>query len=322
VVLAVLYVAHLGRASFAPLVDWHFRSHLFQGLQQAAPWLRLPLPDVWLGGFDRQLVDSQAGVTPTYLLGRILPGAVWYYFPLALVFKWPLGFLGGLLARAGLSIPSRRHRDALVAVPVLLYLAFGMFFGSLNVGVRYMLPLLPFLCVWVGGLASTRLSARGGRRARLWPRLGVALALLQAVETGLAAPWFLSFFNWPAGGPGGGYRLVNDSNVDWGQGLLALRDEMRVRGIERIHLAYHGTTDPAVYGIDYVPYLGGTPGPESDWLAVSSYYFVGLSQRMMTPRGRTPPVEIDFQALWRTRPVARPADCMYLFRVRGPGRAR
>ena len=48
---------------------------------------------------------------------------------------------------------------------------------------------------------------------------------------------------------------MNDSNVDWGQGLIALRDEMERRGIKRIHLSYHGTTDPAVYGIDYVPYL-------------------------------------------------------------------
>jgi hypothetical protein len=146
--------------------------------------------------------------------------------------------------------------------------------------------------------------------------------MLQAVETSLAAPWYLSFFNWPSGGPGGGYRLVNDSNVDWGQGLIALRDELKQRGIGRIHLAYHGTADPAVYGIDYVPYLGGVPGKESDWLAVSSYYFVGLGQRMMTTRGRTEPLWIDFQPLWGMRPEARPADCIYLFSLRGVGIVR
>ena len=66
----------------------------------------------------------------------------------------------------------------------------------------------------------------------------------------------------------------------------------------------------------YIPYLGGTPGPESDWIAVSSYYFVGLSQRMMTPRGRSDFVRIDFRPLWSVAPVARPAHCMYLFRLR------
>ena len=197
-----------------------------------------------------------------------------------------------------------------------------MFAGNLDIGIRYLFPLVPFLCVWLGGLASVRLLANLRGQGRLWLRVGLALAVLQAVETGLAAPWYLSFFNWPSGGPGGGYRLVNDSNVDWGQGLLALRDEMKQRGIGRIHLAYHGTADPALYGIDYVPYLGGAPGKESDWLAVSSYYFVGLGQRMMTPRGRTPPLSIDFRPLWGARPAARPADCIYLFPLRGAGFAR
>ena len=131
-----------------------------------------------------------------------------------------------------------------------------------------------------------------------------------------AAPWFLSFYNAAAGGPGNGDRVVNDSNVDVGQGLIALREEMARLGIGRIHLAYHGTVDPAIYGIDYVPYLGGEPGTESDWIAISSYYFVGLSQRMMTPTGRTEFVEFRFESLWSRPPAARPARCMYLFRIR------
>jgi hypothetical protein len=110
---------------------------------------------------------------------------------------------------------------------------------------------------------------------------------------------------------------VNDSNVDWGQGLIALREELARRGITRVHLAYHGTADPAVYGIDYLPYRGGVPGRESDWLAISSYYFVGLSQRMMLHEGRTEqPILLDFRPLWRQAPEAMPAGCMLLFRVR------
>ena len=146
-------------------------------------------------------------------------------------------------------------------------------------------------------------------------RGAIALAVLVAIESVSASPWQLSFFNRLAGGPGGGYRILNDSNVDWGQGLIALRAEMKRLHLGRIHLAYHGTTDPAIYGIDYVPYFGGKPGPESDWLAVSSYYFVGLTQRMMTTRGRTGPVTINFARLSQQRPVATIAGCIYLFRI-------
>jgi len=137
------------------------------------------------------------------------------------------------------------------------------------------------------------------------------------LETCLAAPWFLAFYNWPSGGVGGGDRLVNDSNVDWGQGLIALRDEMRRRGIQRILLTYHGTTDPAVYGIQSVPYLGGPVPRDAEWFAVSSYYFVGLRQRMMLASGRTPKaIGIDFSSLSARRPDAQPARCMKLFRLR------
>jgi len=232
VVLVVLNAGYLGGASLAPMRNWPFASASFKALQLLLPDLRLPLPDLWLLGMDHQVSDSQAGATPTYLLGRIMLHAVWYYFPLAFVFKWPLGFLAALFARAPLALVSRRrHRGTILAIPVVLHLGSGMFFLSLNAGVRYMFPIIPFLCIWLGGLIAPRVldSLRG--QGRLWPRVGLALVLLQAVETGFVAPWYLSFFNWPSGGPGGGYRLVNDSNVDWGQGLIALRDEMRKRGI-------------------------------------------------------------------------------------------
>lgn len=322
VVLAALGAGFLGRVSFEPIGQYGLQSQRLVSLARTIPWLRLPLPDTWLGGLDRQLVESQAGATPAFLLGRVIRHAVWYYFPLAFLFKWPLGFLGALLARTRLALARGRRRGAFLAVPVVVLLGVGMFVGNLDIGIRYLFPIVPFLCVWLGGLVSARVLAHLKGQGRLWLRVGLALALLQAVETGLAAPWYLSFFNWPAGGPGGGYRLVNDSNVDWGQGLIALRDELKARGIGRIHLAYHGTADPALYGIAYVPYLGGGPGKESDWLAVSSYYFVGLGQRMMTPHGRTPPMSIDFRPLWSVRPAARPADCIYLFPLRGAGIAR
>jgi hypothetical protein len=142
--------------------------------------------------------------------------------------------------------------------------------------------------------------------------------VLQAVEALACAPWYLSFFNLPSGGPGGGDRLVNDSNVDWGQGLIALREELARRGIPRVHLSYHGTVDPAVYGIDYVPFTGGKAGPEASWIAISSYYFVGLPQRMVTSAGTIPQVRIDFHPLWKIPPVAKPAGCMYLYPLREP----
>ena len=322
--LLILNLGYLGHTSFTPLGCFpDLMSHELQTLRDRAPGLRLPLPDDYIAGLDRQMFESQPGFTSTYLLGRDRTDRVWYYFPLALLFKWPLGFLAALLVRLALRARSRPRgrrlaREATLIVPIVLWLAASMFGARLNVGVRYVFPILPPLCIWLAGLAA--FPARIGLPARTtlarWALAGWLLAGAQAVESVAAAPWYLSFFNRLAGGPGGGDRLVNDSNVDWGQGLIALKEEMERRGIRRIHLAYHGTADPAIYGIDYVPYLGGEPGPESDWLAVSSYYWVGLTQRMMTPQGRTDWVTLDFRGLWTMPWVAHPAGCMYLFHFR------
>jgi len=210
----------------------------------------------------------------------------------------------------------RRWHEGFVLLPVVLLLLAAMTVLQLNIGIRYLFPIVPLLCVWLGGFIDPAPPPRRQRAARRWERVGATLALLQAVEVGLASPWYLAFYNPLVGGAGGGYTIVNDSNVDWGQGLIALRDELRRRGIARVNLAYHGTTDPAVYGIDYIPYQGGDPDHRSEWIAVSSYYYVGLWQRMTTREGRTAlPIRIDFRGLWGRRPVATAAGCIYLYRV-------
>jgi hypothetical protein len=312
--LVALQIGYLGRTSWEPLRAWQFDSHAFQALQQRLPGLRLPLPDTYVGGFDRQAVESQMGTTPSYLFHQVHREAPLAYFPVALTVKWPLAFLAALAVLA-LYVARRRPRFHAALWPlslVVLFLWIGMFVGRLGIGIRYVFPIVPALAVLLGALAAQR----PGDVAR-WRQAAVTLVTVQAIEACTHAPWHLSFFNALAGGPERAQWIVNDSNVDWGQGLIALREELARRGIHRVHLAYHGTAEPSVYGIDYVPYMGGQPGPESDWIAISSYYFVGLSQRMMLREGRTAlPIRLDFQPLWNRRPDAMPAGCMLLFRLR------
>ena len=316
--LVMLQIGYGGRTSWRPIGERvPFQSSRFHALQRAAPWLVLPLPDAFVIGLDIQGREGQGG-TPTYLLGQIRTGRVWSYFPIALLAKWPLGFLVALPARVTVMIRRRRRRwhEAFVLVPAALLLLSAMTVLQLNIGIRYLFPIVPLLCVWFGGFTDSAPAPRRERSARRWARIGATLALIQAVEVAAASPWYLAFYNTLVGGVGAGYSIVNDSNVDWGQGLIALRDELRRRGIAPVNLAYHGTTDPAVYGIDYIPYTGGDPDHRSEWIAVSSYYYVGLWQRMTTRAGRTAlPMRIDFRGLWGQKPVAVAAGCIYLYRV-------
>lgn len=319
--IALVDLGYLGQVSFLPMAHRGLESARFKQLAHALPWLRLPLPDAYIAGFDYLQYLTQS-FKPIYVNGAIRADSVWWYFPLAAAVKWPLGWLALLALRLAQAVARRRlpsWDEGFALVPALLVLAVCMA-SDLAYGLRYLLPAMPFFCVWVGGLLEPQAAgAKGAQptRARAAPAWALAAWLslaAQAIECAAATPWQLSHFNAFAGGRGD--RIVNDSSVDWGQGLIALRDEMKRRGIGRILLTYHGTTDPALYGIEYVPYKGGPLDPSIDWIAVSTYYFVGLSQRMVTPAGDTPFLGVDFRPYWSLTPVATPANCMYLFRVR------
>jgi hypothetical protein len=311
--LVLLEAGYLFRVSLTPIAQWHFESVAFQHLQERAPWLRLPLPTTWVVGFDRQALESQSGRTPCFFLGKELPQAPLAYFPVALLIKWPLGFIAALLVCAAFMI-KRRPPWRKLAWPLALAAAFVVivvFVGRMGIGIRYLFPLIPAFAVTLGAAASGR-----GSASPRWRQAMIALAVVQGVEACAHAPWHLSFFNVLAGGTERAQFIINDSNIDWGQGLIALRDEMRRRGIARVYLSYHGTADPAAYGIDNVPYLGGAPGHEADWIAISSYYFVGEAQRMMLHDRRTDRMRLDFRPLWSRRADATPAGCMLLYRLR------
>src|SRR6185503_9776536 len=57
-------------------------------------------------------------------------------------------------------------------------------------------------------------------------------------------------------------RLLSDSNLDWGQDLPLLADWQQKHSGTRLYLSYFGSTDPHVYGIDYVNIAEGYPFSE------------------------------------------------------------
>jgi hypothetical protein len=71
-------------------------------------------------------------------------------------------------------------------------------------------------------------------------------------------PHYLSFFNILAGGPSNGYKILVDSNIDWGQDLLRLKHWMGDHDVSHVKLSWFGTADPQYYGLSYDP-LPGLP---------------------------------------------------------------
>lgn len=208
------------------------------------------LPEAWLYG----LLDAiRASDRESYLLGRIYPHGTWLYFPVAFMVKTPLPTLIALLVAVMVSLGRRslRGAESFLLIPAAVFFAIACS-SNLNIGLRHILPIYPFLFVWIGGVLSPLWSSRA-RAARLGVSL---LGIWLLISTWRVSPDYLAFFNELAGGPGGGHRVLVDSNLDWGQDLKGLRDWMSAHGVSRIQLAYFGTLDPAYYGIDANPLPG------------------------------------------------------------------
>ena len=77
----------------------------------------------------------------------------------------------------------------------------------------------------------------------------MASLLFHAASSLRAFPNYLSYSNELWGGPSKTYRVLTDSNVDWGQGLPAVKRYLETHAATPCWLAYFGTVDPAHYEI-------------------------------------------------------------------------
>ena len=188
------------------------------------------------------------GALPTVLFGRRYASAQWFYFPAVFAVKSTLAFLLlCILAPLGAAFWGRQfRREALfLALPAAIYLAAAMGSGF-NYGVRHLLPVYPFLMILVS-FAAWNL----GRRHRALAALVAALILFHAVSSLRAFPNYIPYSNELWGGPEKTYRVLSDSNVDWGQGLLQMKQYIDRQQIKDCWFAYFGTTsvDVSYYGI-------------------------------------------------------------------------
>jgi hypothetical protein len=247
--------AALGVAAAATAVVWASYLAVDPRLRWAAPpdlpavhGLRalavevLPFPQAYLDGMRIQF-GLEDGTFSGFLLGRLYQGSLWYYLPVALLIKTPLGMLALWAAGVAATLVVPRLRAAapylLLTPAVLLAVALD---GSRDFGVRYAIFVPIFLAVAAGGVAALRWRAS---------HVATAVAVLAVAVSSLRTfPYYLPYSNEAFGGPSKTYLRLHDSNVDWGQDLGRLADRLRERYPgERVWLVYKGSGIPEEYGI-------------------------------------------------------------------------
>jgi hypothetical protein len=234
-------------------------------------------PEAWIYG---QLYAFKYLKKISFLLGQTSDEGFWSYFPVAFAVKTPLPTLMILIVGLNMFLRGRlnRMRAFFLLVPAVVYFSLAVA-SRANIGLRYILPIYPFLFVLAGGAV-----AELWRHTRL--RKGVAFLAVWSLWTCLSIyPDYLAFFNGLVGGPDNGYKVLLDSNLDWGQDLKGLKRWMDAKGIKKVWLVYFGAAYPEYYGIDSATVEGSwieydPPAtrsiPNSRYMALSAHLLYGV----------------------------------------------
>lgn len=213
------------------------------------------LPRSYVSGLAQAVAYNTDG-HPAFALGEYSTRGWWWYFPLAFLVKTPtctlLLFFWGL-GRWYRRSPREGPDDTFLAVAAAAFAIFAMK-SQINVGLRHVLPIYPFLMVLSGGVRFGN-SAPGRRASLAWAAL-----LVGTGTAGLAAaPHFLASFNMPSRALFERHEMLVDSNLDWGQDLGRLKAWVERHGISSLKLAYFGTASPRHLGLQHEV----LPGPDA-----------------------------------------------------------
>jgi len=218
-----------------------------RGSSNHAVHLALPAGE-YAEGLRLVWLSNQVG-RATWFFGRLYPhGAPKVYFPAVILLKWPTILL--LLFFASLVLGVRKTCRA--PGDLLIMSLFGLLFLALalqsriTLGDRHLLPVYPFALLIAGGIWEH------AHRHRATIAVLMLALCLNAADALRYAPDYLAYFNIFVK-PNSAWHLLTDSNLDWGQGLIALRAYQQQHPNEVLHLAYFGSVDPSLYGIRAEP---------------------------------------------------------------------
>jgi 4-amino-4-deoxy-L-arabinose transferase-like glycosyltransferase len=210
----------------------------------------------YLEGIADIVVHNQGG-HKTFLLGQSAETQRPWFQPGLALMKWPPIVLF-LFAFALFLLITRKVRARVDLLVLSLFpacfLLFQMLLSRISTGERHFLPVYPFVLLLCGATwefaeaQGKRSIERGSVRKRTLAFLIVAAILVNAADVLRYAPDYLSYCNILISNRNS-YKYFSDSNLDWGQGLLALRRYEEQHPEENIWLAYFGSVDPAVYGV-------------------------------------------------------------------------
>ena len=274
-------------------------AYLFQGFEP------------WLSGFSRFKSLADAGRL-AFFLGEYSYEGWWSYYLVCFLIKTPIGSLVLIAAsllcyRAGSPLQWREVIFLLLPVAVIFL---AMTQSKVNIGLRHILPIYPFLFVLASRVATVHF-----RRHWIAPLLIGTPLVLTAISSLRIAPHQLAYFNEFVGGPDQGYRYLSDSNVDWGQDLKGVKTYTENENLPIIYFSYFGTAPPSYYGIRYQYVPGAWPlewPPPADEVPADAPRKI-LAVSVSNLQDVSTPYDPLFRWLWLRQPVAKIGYSIFIY---------
>jgi MFS family permease len=196
-----------------------------------------------------------------YLMGEHSPDGWWYYFPLGFVVKSGVATLLALSLSIFLLLKKKTDKKIIyfILIPAVILLIVSMV-SNVNIGVRHILPLYILAFIVIGSLAKFKSMA------------AALLVILLIVEFILIGPYYLSFFNFISGGSHQGYKIMVDSNTDWGQDLFRIKNYIDENHIENPYVEYYwnGPSSLNYYQISHRPLSNFQYGASSGTIIIGA----------------------------------------------------
>jgi 4-amino-4-deoxy-L-arabinose transferase-like glycosyltransferase len=203
-----------------------------------------------------------------FLLGQFSSNGWPHYYFVAFFLKTPLGAIVLLVMAL---VAARRSKSLAMSASFLfvaLFFAVSMT-SHIDLGLRYVLPIYPFLYTAICIALATVVTER--RRAIA---VGV-LVTWHCVSSVIAYPSYISYFNELIGGNRNADHFLIDSNLDWGQDLRRLKLWCDANHVELIRLDYFGGGEPSYEFGDRAERFSA-PSPQllpKGWFAVSRHFY-------------------------------------------------
>ncbi|MBU1123031.1 phospholipid carrier-dependent glycosyltransferase [Patescibacteria group bacterium] len=261
-----------------------------------------------INGFMYQFMHAVGGHW-AYLFGHYRTSGWLIYFIVSFLVKTPLITIALIILsliywKRGCKLKSLEA--ALLLSPIIVFM-FVMSIGAINIGIRYILPVYPFLIIIAARIATFDLRSR---LTNIIAFVGTVLILI--ISTFPYSDHALSYFNEAAGGPENGWRILSDANVDWGNGLKDLKKYMEDNDIDTVHLSYFGTASPAAYGINYEFVPTATTFELPNAIAKGDPFILAISVTNLQGTLFYKNTDI-YQWLWDREPIAKPGYSIHIY---------